>query len=237
MNLPAGQDSALTAERRERELAALGGAGPVDVLVIGGGITGVGLALDAAARGLSVVLAERHDLAFGTSRWSSKLVHGGLRYLASGAVGIAHESAVERGVLMTRTAPHLVAPLPQVVPLLPSVSRRSAALVRTGYLAGDALRSGAHTSSAVLPRSRFVSASAVTEHAPTVSRTGLRGGILGWDGQLCDDARLVVTVARTAAGLGARILTRCEAVQATGSGGDASGHAAPAPATTSTPAW
>jgi glycerol-3-phosphate dehydrogenase len=218
MNRAAGHDSALNAGRRERELAALAGAGPVDVLVIGGGITGVGVALDAAARGLSVVLAERHDLAFGTSRWSSKLVHGGLRYLASGAVGIAHESAVERGVLMTRTAPHLVAPLPQVVPLLPSVSRRSAALVRSGYLAGDALRTGARTSAAVLPRSRFVSASAVAQYAPTVSRTGLRGGIVGWDGQLCDDARLVVTVARTAAALGARILTRCEVDQVTGTG-------------------
>ena len=218
MNRAADHDSALTAERRERELAALGTSGRVDVLVVGGGITGVGVALDAAARGLSVVLAERHDLAFGTSRWSSKLVHGGLRYLASGAVGIAHESAVERGVLMSRTAPHLVAPLPQVVPLLPSVSRRNAALVRAGYLAGDALRAGARTSTALLPRSRFVPAAAVAEYAPAVTRDGLRGGIVGWDGQLCDDARLVVTVARTAATLGARILTRCEAVQLTGSG-------------------
>ena len=91
--------------------------------MIGGGVTGCGVALDAAARGMSVVLAEKHDLAFGTSRWSSKLVHGGLRYLASGAVGIAHESAVERGILMTRTAPHLVRTLAQVVPLLPGITR------------------------------------------------------------------------------------------------------------------
>src|SRR5664279_3469786 len=131
--------ASLNAARRARELESLGRE-PVDVLVIGGGVTGVGFALDAASRGLSVVLAEKHDLAFGTSRWSSKLVHGGLRYLASGAVGIAHESAVERGILMTRTAPHLVQPLRQVVPLLPEVSPGNAALVRLGFAAGDVLR-------------------------------------------------------------------------------------------------
>lgn len=96
-------DSALNAARRQRELLALGDGHDIDVLVIGGGITGVGVALDAASRGLRTVLVEKHDLAFGTSRWSSKLVHGGLRYLASGGVGIAHESAVERDILLTRT--------------------------------------------------------------------------------------------------------------------------------------
>ena len=127
---------------------------PVDVLVIGGGVTGAGVALDAATRGLSVVLAEKHDLAFGTSRWSSKLVHGGLRYLASGAVGIARESAVERGILIERTAPHLVRALPQVVAAA-AVGRRAdqAALVRAGFLAGDALRATAGTSRRTLPRS------------------------------------------------------------------------------------
>ena len=87
--------------------------------MIGGGITGTGIALDAATRGLRVALVEKHDLAFGTSRWSSKLVHGGLRYLATGNVGIARRSAVERGILMTRNAPHLVKAMPQLVPLLP----------------------------------------------------------------------------------------------------------------------
>ena len=106
-------NASLNAARRTRDLDWLDTAGPVDVLVIGGGVTGTGVALDAAARGLSVVLVEKHDLAFGTSRWSSKLVHGGLRYLASGHVGIAYESAVERGILMKTTAPHLVHPVPQ----------------------------------------------------------------------------------------------------------------------------
>lgn len=81
--------SSLNAHRRARDLAELAEQGSVDVLVVGGGATGAGVALDAASRGLSVALAEKHDLAFGTSRWSSKLVHGGLRYLASGNVGIA----------------------------------------------------------------------------------------------------------------------------------------------------
>ncbi|MGV0359431.1 FAD-dependent oxidoreductase [Corynebacterium mastitidis] len=98
--------SALNALRRERELDALiAGEDAVDVVIIGGGITGVGLALDVITRGLSTVLVEKHDLAFGTSRWSSKLAHGGLRYLAKMELGIAHHSAVERGIIMERTAP------------------------------------------------------------------------------------------------------------------------------------
>ncbi|WP_141718166.1 FAD-dependent oxidoreductase, partial [Nocardia altamirensis] len=151
-------DSALNAERRARELRQLGDETRIDLLVIGGGVTGCGVALDAAARGLRTVLVERHDLAFGTSRWSSKLVHGGLRYLASGQVGIAHESAVERGVLIRTTAPHLVRPLPQLVPLLPSIGAAQSTLVRAGFLAGDALRRAAGTPASILPRSRRVAA-------------------------------------------------------------------------------
>jgi glycerol-3-phosphate dehydrogenase len=211
-------DTALNAARRDRELAELDGRHPVDVLVIGGGVTGAGVALDAASRGLSVVLAEKHDLAFGTSRWSSKLVHGGLRYLASRAVGIAYESAVERGILMTRTAPHLVRALPQVVPLLPEVSNTAATLIRTGFRAGDVLRFAARTPAGVLPRAGALAPAEVVRYAPTVRTAGLRGGIRAWDGQLVDDARLVVAIARTAAGLGARILTRCAAEQVTGAG-------------------
>ena len=87
------------------------------MVVVGGGITGAGVALDAATRGLSVALLERRDLAHGTSRWSSKLVHGGLRYLEHGDVGLAWESARERSRLMGSIAPHLVRPLPFVIPL------------------------------------------------------------------------------------------------------------------------
>ncbi|WP_042364754.1 glycerol-3-phosphate dehydrogenase/oxidase [Streptacidiphilus neutrinimicus] len=223
MNVQHSYSASLNAARRARELAtlreAVGRPEPaVDVLVIGGGVTGAGVALDAASRGLSVVLAEKHDLGFGTSRWSSKLVHGGLRYLASGAVGIAHESAVERGVLMERTAPHLVRALPQVVPLLPGTGASGASLVRVGFLAGDALRIAARTSSGTLPRSRRLSPAEVLRYAPTVDAAGLRGGLVFWDGQLTDDARLVTSLARTAAAHGAQVLTRCSVSEATGDG-------------------
>ena len=208
--------TALNAARRAADLTALADGEPLDVVVIGGGITGAGIALDAASRGLRVALAEKHDLAFGTSRWSSKLVHGGLRYLASGNVGIARRSAIERGILMTRNAPHLVHAMPQLVPLLPSMSRGKRALVRAGFLAGDALRMLAGTPASTLPRSRRVTARRVVEMAPTVRSDGLDGGLLAYDGQLIDDARLVTAVARTAAQHGARILTYVAASEATG---------------------
>jgi glycerol-3-phosphate dehydrogenase len=210
--------SSLNAARRERELGSLVADGLVDVLVIGGGVTGTGVALDAASRGLSVVLAEKHDLAFGTSRWSSKLVHGGLRYLASGKIAIAHESAVERGILIEHTAPHLVRPFPQLFPLLPQANHAQAAILRAGLAVGDALRAAARTSRQTLPRSRRVTRAEVQRLAPTVRGHGLRGGLLGWDGQLTDDARMVVALARTAALHGARIFTRCEATEVTGQG-------------------
>jgi glycerol-3-phosphate dehydrogenase len=208
--------TALNAARRHADLTALADGAPADVVVIGGGITGVGIALDAASRGLRVALVEKHDLAFGTSRWSSKLVHGGLRYLATGNVGIARRSAVERGILMTRNAPHLVRAMPQLVPLLPSMSRTERALVRAGFLAGDVLRKTAGTPGSVLPGSQRISAQRTIDMAPAVQRDGLDGGLLAYDGQLIDDARLVAAVARTAAQHGARILTYTAASEATG---------------------
>jgi glycerol-3-phosphate dehydrogenase len=208
--------TALNAARRTAELARLADGEAVDVLVIGGGITGTGIALDAATRGLRVALVEKHDLAFGTSRWSSKLVHGGLRYLATGNVGIARRSAVERGILMTRNAPHLVKAMPQLVPLLPELNPPTRALVRFGFAAGDGLRKLSGTPSSTLPRSRRISAARAIEMAPSVRRDGLSGGLLAYDGQLIDDARLVTAVARTAAQHGARILTRVGASNATG---------------------
>ncbi|OBF16737.1 glycerol-3-phosphate dehydrogenase/oxidase [Mycobacterium sp. ACS4331] len=210
------ESSALNAARRGAELSILADGDVPDVLVIGGGITGAGIALDAAARGLNVVLVERHDLAFGTSRWSSKLVHGGLRYLATGNIGIARRSAAERGILMTRNAPHLVRAMPQLVPLLPAMGRAERALVRVGFLAGDGLRRMAGTPASTLPRSRRVDPRRAAELAPTVRRDGLEGALLAYDGQLIDDARLVVAVARTAAQHGARILTRVSAVDVAG---------------------
>jgi glycerol-3-phosphate dehydrogenase len=218
MSLTPASGSSLSAARRSRELAETVGGPAVDVLVVGLGATGAGAALDAAARGLSVAAVDAHDLAFGTSRWSSKLIHGGLRYLASGQLDVAHESAVERGVLMERTAPHLVRAQPFVLPLTPLVSRAQAALTWAGFRAGDTLRLTARTARATLPAPRRLSAVETRHFAPALRAEGLRGGLLSWDGRLVDDARLVTAVARTAAARGARILTRVRALELTGSG-------------------
>lgn len=210
--------SSLSAHRRARELTEATDGRVVDVLVVGLGATGAGAALDAAARGLDVVALDAHDLAFGTSRWSSKLIHGGLRYLASAQFDVAHESAVERGVLMTRTAPHLVAAQPFVLPLTPLVSRAQASLAWAGFRAGDMLRLAARTPRQILPAPRRLSATEARHLAPSVRGAGLRGGLLSWDGKVTDDARLVTALARTAAAHGARVLTRVRALELTGTG-------------------
>lgn len=195
----------------------LGGVpGEVDVVVVGLGITGAGVALDAATRGLSVLAVDAHDLAFGTSRWSSKLVHGGLRYLAQGRLAIAHESAIERGILMGVTAPHLVHPLPMLTPVDDAMSPGRTALTWGGLKAGDVLRRSAHTRARTLPRPRRLNATETLALAPALRADTLRGGLLAWDGQLEDDARLVVTVARTAASHGAHVRTRARVTSATG---------------------
>ncbi|WP_444962632.1 glycerol-3-phosphate dehydrogenase/oxidase [Nocardiopsis sp. M1B1] len=211
MNPAVPASSSLNAARRAADLAALEHDPRIDLLVVGGGVTGAGVALDAAARGLSTVLVERHDLAFGTSRWSSKLVHGGLRYLARGQVAIAYESARERDVLMRVTAPHLVRPLPMVVPVHRGTGLARALFVRAGAGAGDLLRIMAGTPGGVLPRPRVVGPRQTLRLLPGVARRGLLGGVVSFDGQLVDDARLVVALARTAAREGARVLTRCSA--------------------------
>jgi glycerol-3-phosphate dehydrogenase len=198
----------LTAVRRVRDLAALRSGPPVDVLVIGGGITGVGVALDAATRGLRVALVERHDLASGTSRWSSKLAHGGLRYIAAGQIGVAWESAVERNRLFRYIAPHLVQPMTFVIPAPPSVRTRERAVARVGMGIADALRAASRTPD-VLPRTRWISGGEMRARLPLMQDR--REAALHVDGALEDDARLVVAVARTAASYGARILTHCSA--------------------------
>ena len=209
------RSASLNAERRSRELERLAAGEAVDVVVIGGGITGAGIALDAASRGLSVALVERRDLANGTSRWSSKLAHGGLRYLRHLQVDVAWGSARERDILMTRTAPHLVHPLPFLAPLDESMPPSKAALTEAGIRAGDVLRVAAGTPKALLPHPRRVSDVQALSFFPALHRERLRGAIVFWDGQIEDDARLVIAVARTAAAHGAMILTYCEAHEAT----------------------
>jgi glycerol-3-phosphate dehydrogenase len=213
--------ASLNAARRAAVLELLAAGETVDVVVVGGGVTGAGIALDAASRGLSVALLERRDLAHGTSRWSSKLVHGGLRYLEQGDVGLAWESAVERATLLRTVAPHLVRPLPHLIPLDGAVDRRTAAKTLVGLRLGDALRSAARTSRRRLPPPRRVSALEARRLAPALRPAGLRGALLGWDGQLEDDARLVVAIARTAAAHGARVLTYAEVTGLRADGVDA----------------
>src|SRR4051794_3881403 len=213
-NVPAGEPAhhpdRLTSVRRAEDLERLSGE-QVDVLVVGGGVTGVGVALDAATRGLSVALVERRDLAFGTSRWSSKLVHGGLRYLASGDVHLAYESARERAALMGTIAPHLIRPLPFLLPLTSSFGRAHRLKLMAGARAGEALRIAAHTEHGLLPSTRHLGREETLRWVPALRREGLSGALLSWDGQLEDDARLVVALARTAAAHGARIMTRVRA--------------------------
>ncbi|WP_410813805.1 glycerol-3-phosphate dehydrogenase/oxidase [Micromonospora sp. 067-2] len=204
--------TSLTVARRERDLTELVAGARVDVLVVGLGVTGAGVALDAASRGLSVVAVDAHDLANGTSRWSSKLIHGGLRYLAHGQVGIAYESAAERHLLLTRTAPHLTRPLPMLLPATAYTGRWQACAAAAGLRAGDLLRTCAGTSRRTLPGTRRLGSAEAGAIAPALRPSGLRGAHLSWDGQLCDDARLVVGLARAAAAHSARILPRCRAV-------------------------
>jgi glycerol-3-phosphate dehydrogenase len=210
--------SSLHRARRDRELEELAAGEVVDLLVIGGGVTGAGIALDAATRGLTVALAERRDLAHGTSRWSSKLVHGGLRYLANGHVGLAHESAVERGVLMERTAPHLTRALGMLAPVGVGFSPGEGAVTGAGFVAGNLLRIAAGTARSTLPAPRWVGPHHARLLVPGLATGGLRGGLLNWDGQLTDDARLVVAIARTAAAFGARVLTYASVEEVTADG-------------------
>ncbi|NUT08480.1 MAG: glycerol-3-phosphate dehydrogenase/oxidase [Hamadaea sp.] len=187
-----------------------------DVLVIGGGVTGAGAALDAASRGLSVALIEANDLASGTSSRSSKLVHGGLRYLEQLEFHLVHEALRERGLLATRLAPHLVRPVPFLVPL-PGDAAWKRAWNRVYYGAGvalyDAFAAGLQgTSGRGMPLHRHLTQRGAHQLFPSLRPEAAVGAIRYYDGQV-DDARLVISLARTAASLGATVVTR---VRATG---------------------
>jgi len=198
--------SALSPEARADTLAALGadGADELDVLVVGGGVVGAGVALDAVTRGLSTGLLEQRDLASGTSSRSSKLIHGGLRYLEMLDFGLVREALQERGLLLNRLAPHLVRPVAFLYPLTHRGWERP--YVGSGLLLYDAMaRFGA--AEVGLPRHRHLTRKGVARIAPDFALGSITGAIRYYDCQV-DDARLVVTVARTAASHGARIATR-----------------------------
>jgi len=178
----------------------------VDVLVIGGGVTGVGCALDVATRGLSVALVEQRDLASGTSSRSSKLIHGGLRYLEQLDVHLVREALHERTLLLRDLAPHLVHPVAFIYPFRRHVIDR--AYVGAGVALYDLL---AATGSNPLPRHRHLSRRALLREFPDLDPRAFVGGIRYWDAQT-DDARYVVALARTATRFGAAIATSTRVV-------------------------
>jgi glycerol-3-phosphate dehydrogenase len=189
-------------DARARDLAALV-AGPLDALVVGGGIVGTGAALDAATRGLRVGLVEADDIASGTSSRSSRLIHGGLRYLEQYRFGLVREALRERSRVL-HLAPHLVTIEPLLFPLFgwPLVTR---VFYQTGMTLYDVLGArhdgGWH---------RHLSVPEVLDHAPAIRREGLRGGLMFHDG-VEDDARYTLAVARTAQHDGATVITRVRA--------------------------
>ncbi len=178
----------------------------LDVLVIGGGIVGTGCALDAATRGLSVGLVEARDIASGTSSRSSKLIHGGLRYLEMLQFRLVGEALKERGLLLHDLAPHLVKPVPFLYPLKHRGWERLYA--GTGVALYDTLASAAGRSRR-LPTHRHLSRTRALELAPSLRRDSLVGALQYYDAQV-DDARFTMFVARTAATHGAAVATRCE---------------------------
>ena len=202
----AAQSSALGPDARAgalAELSATTAEEPLDVLIVGGGIVGVGSALDAVSRGLSVGLLEQRDLASGTSSRSSKLVHGGLRYLEMFDFGLVREALEERGLLLTRLAPHLVRPVPFLYPLHRTIERP---YVGAGLALYDALAMVGKYEMGV-PRHRHLFRKQIARIAPDLRLDRLTGAVRYYDCQV-DDARLVVTLARTAAHHGSLIATR-----------------------------
>ncbi|MEO8220310.1 MAG: glycerol-3-phosphate dehydrogenase/oxidase [Specibacter sp.] len=193
----------------------------VDVAVVGGGITGAGVALDAVSRGLSVALVESNDFGSGTSGYSSKLIHGGLRYLARMDLGVAWESAVERRWLMGRIAPHLVRPLGFVIPDARSAPAWEGLAAGAGVVIYDVLRMLSGLGARTLPRPQLLSSRAVGALVPALDQAALRRGYLYWDGQAVDDARLVLGAVRTAAGLGANVMRDVKATALTSTTVDA----------------
>lgn len=188
--------------QRGQLLERLAGTSKVDLLVIGGGATGLGLALDASLRGLSVVLLEARDFAKGTSSRATKLVHGGVRYLAQGNVALVREALHERRKLLHNAA-HLAGPLPFV---MPSYRCWETPFYGVGLKAYDAL-----AGSSGLGDTQWLSSQQTVACLPGVQPAGLKGGVKYWDGQF-DDARLAIALARSAAAQGALLVNHCRVV-------------------------
>lgn len=190
------------ATRRPELIARLAEPGRYDVIVVGGGATGLGVALDAAVRGLSVALVESHDFAKGTSSRSTKLVHGGVRYLAQGNIGLVREALHERTLLL-KNAPLLAQALPFV---MPTYKWWEAPFYGIGLKIYDALAGGSG-----LGRTEFLSRNETLAQLPMAQPDALKGGVKYWDGQF-NDARLALALARTAAAQGALLVNYCRVI-------------------------
>ncbi|ORC18942.1 MULTISPECIES: glycerol-3-phosphate dehydrogenase/oxidase [Rothia] len=199
--------SYLTAETRTTALAAMTDEAGVDVLIIGGGVTGAGIALDAATRGLRTAIVEAGDWAAGTSAWSSKLVHGGLRYLYNLDFKLVAEALKERGLLLERTAPHLVKAQPFLWPLKMPVIERAYSAVGIGLYDTMALAgAGGHRT---VPAQRHFTKEGTKKVFPGIKGSAFTGAIQFYDARV-DDARLVIDLVRTAAGYGALAASRAQ---------------------------
>ncbi len=209
----ASNGGVLDARERSAALSRLA-AERFDVLVIGGGITGAGAALDAASRGLRVALVEARDLASGTSSRSSKLVHGGLRYLEQRDFKLVYEALRERDLLVSKLAPHLVKPVSFLFPLYKKVVERP--YIGAGLVLYDAMEGTKRP----VPHHRHLTVRGALKLAPGLSSDRLAGAMRYYDAQV-DDARYTLTVARTAAALGAVVATRVSAVGLLRSAGEA----------------
>jgi glycerol-3-phosphate dehydrogenase len=183
-------------------------ANPLDVLIIGGGIVGAGIARDAALRGLRVGLVDQHDFAFGTSSRSSRLLHGGLRYLAQGRVGLVHEASVEKKVIH-HIAPHLADPLPFIFPTYRGNRDWVLWQLKIGVKIYDLLCGGRN-----LGKSTWLSQGDVLQKVPGLVAEGLNGAVRYYDG-LTNDARLTIDTLRSAVASGASVLNYCRYQDAT----------------------
>ncbi len=210
--------SHLTAASRQAALEAMTDSQGVDILVIGGGVTGAGIALDAATRGLRTAIVEAGDWAAGTSAWSSKLVHGGLRYLYNLDFKLVAEALKERGLLLTSTAPHLVKAQPFLWPLKLPVIERAYSAIGIGMYDTMALAGAA--GKRTVPAQRHFSKEGTKKVFPGIKDSAFTGAIQFYDARV-DDARLVIDLVRTAAGYGALAASR---TQVTAISKDASGR-------------
>ncbi|WP_127842622.1 glycerol-3-phosphate dehydrogenase/oxidase [Actinomyces wuliandei] len=196
--------TALNHSQRQAALAELSSSEGLDLLVVGGGVTGAGIALDAASRGLRTGIVEMGDWAAGTSSYSSKLVHGGLRYLYQLDFALVHEALTERGRLLTTTAPHLVKAQPFLWPLKHHYERSYSAV---GVGLYDALALAGARGHKTVPIQQHLGRKGTAALAPALDTSHLAGAIRFYDARV-DDARLVIDLVRTAVGLGAHAASR-----------------------------